>query len=98
MPNLNVTYSDMRDASSRLRSGQSELESKLQELKSMIDNLVSSGYVTDKSSVAFQSAYTEFNDGASKTIQGLEGISAYLDKAAEALESTDSELASAIGK
>jgi len=98
MPNLNVTYTDMRDAATRLTNGEHEIESKLRELKSQVDGLISGGYVTDKSSVAFGSSYEEFNEGATKTIQGLEGMGQYLTAAAEALESTDTELAKALSK
>lgn len=96
MPNMNVTYDDMRDGATRLRSGQEEINSKLQQLKSLVDSLISGGYVTDQSSVAFGHSYQEFNDGATKTIAGLEGMSSYLNKAADALQQTDSDLASAL--
>ncbi|WP_239311326.1 MULTISPECIES: WXG100 family type VII secretion target [unclassified Frankia] len=98
MPNLNVTYQDMHDAAGKLTTGKQEIEHKLHELKSLVDNLVNGGYVTDKSSKAFDHCYTEFNDGVTKTIDGLDGISDYLNKAAQALQDTDNQLASAIQK
>jgi WXG100 family type VII secretion target len=90
MPNLNVTYGEMQDAATRLVNGEQDITSKLRELKALVD------YVTDQSSVAFGNSYQEFNDGATKTIEGLEGMSMYLNKAAEALQQTDTELANAI--
>ncbi|WP_242089716.1 WXG100 family type VII secretion target [Curtobacterium sp. DN_7.5] len=96
MPNLNVTYGEMQDAATRLVNGEQDITSKLRELKSLVDSLITGGYVTDQSSVAFGSSYQEFNDGATKTIEGLEGMSMYLNKAAEALQQTDQELANAI--
>lgn len=98
MANLNVTYSDMQDAARRITAGQTDIEGKLRELKSLVDSLVNGGYVTDASSKAFNESYNEFNDGATKTISGLEGISDYLNKASEALRSTDEELAKALKK
>lgn len=98
MPNLNVTYQDMEDAAGRLTNGQHDIESKLTQLKSLVDSLVSGGYVTDKSSKAFDSSYAEFNDGATKTIAGLEGMSGFLKSAATALGDTDSQLASSLNK
>jgi len=98
MANLNVTYGDMRDSATRLNNGEQDIETKLRELKSLVDGLISGGYVTDKSSVAFGTSYQDFNEGATKTIQGLEGMSQYLTAAADALESTDSELAKALSK
>ena len=96
MADLNVTYEEMRAASNKLKSGQSEIEATLAQLKSHIDNLVSSGYVTGKSSKAFEASYDEFNTGAKQTIEGLTGMGDYLEKAAEALEGTDEQLASAL--
>jgi WXG100 family type VII secretion target len=98
MANLNVTYAEMHDAASKLRAGQSEIEAQLSQLKSMVDGLVSGGYVTDKSSKAFQTSYEEFNTGVSKTIEGLDGMSQYLTQAAQALADTDEQLAAALNK
>jgi WXG100 family type VII secretion target len=96
MPNLNVTYGEMQDAGSRLVNGEQEITSKLRELKALVDSLISGGYVTDASSKAFGNAYQEFNDGATKTIHALDDMSTYLNRAAEALQQTDQELARAI--
>jgi WXG100 family type VII secretion target len=94
--NLNVTYQEMSDAAKRLRDGQQQIESQLEALKKLVDSLVNGGYVTDSSSKAFESSYTEFNEGARKTIQGLEGMGMYLDKAAQTFQQADQDLASAL--
>lgn len=96
MPNMNVTYDDMRTAADRLGAGQAEIEAKLSELKSLIDNLVATGYVTDTSSKAFDASYSEFNTGVVKTVQGLQGMGDYLKTAARTLEDTDRQLASGV--
>lgn len=96
MANLNVTYTDMEDAATRLTSGQQDMEAKLVELKALVESLVAGGYVTDKSSVAFRDSYELFNKGASETIKGLEGMSGFLKSAATALGDTDAQLASAL--
>jgi uncharacterized protein YukE len=46
--------------------------------------------------VAFSNSYQEFNDGSTKTISGLTGMATYLNKAADALAQTDSDLANAL--
>ena len=97
MANLNVTYDEMRGAANNLRAGQAEIEGQLAKLKAMIDSLVSGGYVTDKSSKAFDASYTEFTTGVSKTIEGLEGMGGYLEKAADTLQQTDEQLAASLG-
>lgn len=98
MANVNVTYEEMRAAGKQLEAGQAEIEGKLEELKKLIDGLVAGGYVTDSSSKAFETSYTEFNTGAKNVIQGLEGMSKYLDSAATTFETADKELASALKK
>jgi WXG100 family type VII secretion target len=94
--NLNVTYAEMQSAASQLRSGNQQIDSDLARLKSLIDNLVASGYVTDASSKRFEAAYTEFNSGATKMLEGLAGMSQYLDAAARAFQETDNQLAAAL--
>jgi len=96
MPNLNVTYADMQSAASQLQAGEQQVEADLARLKRLVDNLVASGYVTDSSSRQFEAAYTEFNTGATKMIQGLNGMSQYLNTAAKAFAETDTQLAAAL--
>jgi WXG100 family type VII secretion target len=92
MPNVNVTYEEMRTAARRLRDGQTEIESKLNELKNLVDSLVNGGYVTDSSSKQFQEQYMHFTNGATNTINGLNGMGHYLDQAANTFEQADKEL------
>ena len=96
MPNVNVTYADMQSAANQLRSGEAQIEGDLAKLKKLVDNLVAGGYVTDSSSQQFEASYTEFNQGATKMIQGLNGMGQFLDAAAKAFSETDTQLASAL--
>lgn len=96
MANVNVTYEEMRDASNRLSTGKEEITQKLSELRTMINGLVNGGYVTDTSSKQFEESYTEFNDGAVKMAEGLEGMGKYLKAAADTFEQADQELAKAL--
>jgi WXG100 family type VII secretion target len=91
--NVSVTYQDMRDAGTKLHNGQTEIEQKLADLKKLVNSLVNGGYVTDRSSKQFEQSYDEFNEGAKKTIQGLEGMGKFLNSAADAFEKADEELA-----
>nr|WP_315282424.1 WXG100 family type VII secretion target [uncultured Actinomyces sp.] len=98
MANLNVTYDQMQSAATRLRNGQKDLESKLNELRSLVQQLVQNGFTTSRASGAFDSSYQEFTQGATRTVQGIDGMADYLNKAAQALQQTDEELARAAGK
>lgn len=94
MANVRVTYQEMQDAATKLTNGQSEIEQKLGELKKLVNALVNEGYVTDRSSKQFNELYETFNEGATKTIQSLEGIAEFLKAAADAFQKVDEELAS----
>ncbi len=98
MANMNVTYDEMDRAALDLSNGHAEIEGKLTQLKSGIDSLVSGGYVTDRSSKAFQDSYTEFSTGVGKVLEGLHGMSSYLRQASRALADTDEQLAAALNK
>ena len=97
MANVNVAYGDLETVSSQLGSGQEELTNILDKLKGQVDQLVSSGFVTDKASGAFQSSYERFTTGATETIEGLDGMSQFLARTQEALSDLDTQLASALG-
>lgn len=92
MPNVNVTYAEMRDAGKQLQAGKNDIESRLDQLKRQVDQLVQGGYVTDASSKQFQDSYEDFHQGARQTINGLEGMNSYLHSAADAFEQTDQQL------
>lgn len=98
MPNVNVTYEEMRSAATRLNAGREEITQKLNELQKLVNSLVNGGYVTDTSSKQFEVSYQEFTTGASKTINGLEDMGRYLTTAADTFQRADQDLSSALNK
>lgn len=96
MANLNVTYAEMNSAAARLRAGQADLESKLNDLRQQVAALVQNGFTTSSASGAFDESYQKFTTGAQQTVAGIEGMAMFLNKAAEAMQSTDEQLAAAI--
>ena len=97
MANVNVTFDEMRDAATRLRQGQEDATRiLLVELKSQVDALVSSGFVTDQASGAFQASYEQFATGAAQVLEGFDGMATYLVTAADTLQQTDAQLAQGI--
>ena len=96
MPNVNVTYAEMQSAARQLQAGEQTISGDLSKLKRLVDNLVAGGYVTDTSSRQFEASYTQFNTGATKMIQGLNGMSQYLDAAVKAFGETDAQLAASL--
>ncbi|MEV6341909.1 WXG100 family type VII secretion target [Actinoplanes sp. NPDC051851] len=96
MPNVNVTFQEMRDAAHKLTHGKEEILSQLHQLQTMVNGLVNGGYVTDASSKQFEQSYQEFNTGAQKMAEGLEGMGKYLTAAADTFQQADHELANAL--
>ena len=96
VPNLNVTYAEMQSAARQLQAGEQTIEGDLTKLKHLVDNLVTSGYVTDTSSKHFHDSYMQFTTGATRMIQGLNGMAQYLDAAVKAFGDTDAQLAAAL--
>ena len=98
MANVSVAYRQMEDAAGRLTNGRTEIDGMLGQLQSLVEQLVADGYVTDSSSKNFQASYDEFTQGAKKTIEGLDGMAAYLNQAAATFRDADTQLASSLGR
>ena len=73
-----------------------EIETQLKNLRAYVSQLVSGGFVTTSASGAFDASYAQFNQGATATIAGIEGMARFLDVAAQSLQSTDEQLAAQI--
>lgn len=96
MSNVNVTYDEIRNAANQLRNGQETINDQLTQLSTLVNNLVQGGFVTDMASVTYRDQFDQFSTGAQQAISALEGLSAYLDQAADTLSATDSDLSNAI--
>ncbi len=94
---INVRYEDLQSTATQLNTGREEMTAQLTRLKGLVDALVSSGFVTDQASGKFQQSYQQWNSGASNAIQGLEGMTAFLNQAISRHQQLDSELGSAAG-
>jgi WXG100 family type VII secretion target len=97
MPNVQVDYEQLRTSAAQLKTAQQDVEGQLARLKSMIDNLVSSGFVTDVASGKFQQSYDQWNTGAKNVIGGLEGMTSFLTRAIEQHTQLDTQLGQSTG-
>ena len=97
MPNISVSYADLDRAAQTLATGRDHIDQQLTTLQRQISDLVSSGFVTDKTSGAFQTSYETFTQGARDTISGLDGLSTFLRRTATTLAEVDQQLASRLG-
>lgn len=93
MANVKVSYQEIDNAATKLVAGRDEIVSKLKVLQSQIQELVSSGFVTDKASGAYQANYDKFTQGASQTVEGLDGLAKFLRGTSSAMQELDSQLA-----
>ena len=97
MANVHVDYEQLRNSATQLKSGQQDITAQLTRLKTMIDNLVSSGFVTDRASGRFQDSYQQWDTGAKNVIKGLEGMNGFLTKAIAQHEQLDTTLGQSAG-
>ena len=96
MANINVTYEAMESEAQALLTGKEEIEANLTNLANRITSLVSSGFVTDSASGAFNEMYQNYTTNAKNTIASLDQIATTLRKMAQAMQETDQNLASSI--
>lgn len=96
MANVNVTYDELRNQATQLRNGQQQITDVLNTLRTQVNNLVSSGFVTDQASGAFQASYEEFTTGTQQAIDGIEGMASFLEQTAQTLSEVDAQLAQGI--
>ena len=97
MANVKVTYDELSTVASQLTTGKGQLEDQLTQLKGLVDNLIAEGFVTDTASGAFGASYAEFDNGTRSVLNGLDGLSQFLTRAADQFQQTDSSLASSLG-
>lgn len=97
MASISVTYEEVRSASSRMKSAQQSMTDQVAQLKSMIDNLVQAGFKTELASGKFHASYQQWNSGAKNVVDGLSGMSSFLDQVVAKHQELDSTLGSQLG-
>lgn len=68
MSHINVSYADIEQAAAQLGHGREEISERLQGLQALIQNLVSSGFVTEHASVKLDGAYSEYTASANNVV------------------------------
>ncbi len=94
MANLNVTYDEMDQQATRLEQSRDSITQQLQQSQSQVQSLVSSGFVTDSASGAFEGTVTDFVQSANRTIETLGTLAGNLRNMANAYRETDQQIAS----
>jgi len=94
--NIKVSYAEIEQAAAQLGQGREEITAKLQSLQQQIQNLVSSGFVTDQASVKFNGAYNDYTTSANTVVAKLTEIQQFLSQTANAMREMDAQIASRI--
>ncbi|OHV34176.1 MULTISPECIES: WXG100 family type VII secretion target [Pseudofrankia] len=97
MANVHVDYEAIRSTATTLSRAQTDMENQLTTLKTLIDQLVTSGFITDQASGRFQTSYSNWDIGTRQAITGLEGMAKFLTEAVTQHEQLDTSLSSAAG-
>ena len=97
MTSISVTYQDMADAAGKLGSYRGRIQDQLRRRSRWCRTWCSSGFVTQAASKAFDHAYSEFTQGSTKMIDGMNQMGKYLTSAAQTMQQTDESLAKGIG-
>lgn len=96
MANIRVSYAEIEGAAVQLKNGSDEITQKLESLQTIIQNLVTSGFVTDRASGKFNQVYADYTFSAKNTILKLDEIQMFLKNTAEAMRTLDQQIAAQI--
>jgi len=94
--NISLTYDQISQISRSLDQGRQNIDDQLTTMKQQVDELISSGFVTDQASGAFGQSYQEFTTGSTQTIDGMQKMTSFLDNAVSSMQDLDSQLAAGI--
>lgn len=97
MSNIRVSYAEIDGAATRLTSGRTEITEKLAQLRAQIEELVSSGFVTERASERFNESYARFTQDANTTIGHLDEIVRFLKQTSQSIRELDEQIAARIG-
>jgi WXG100 family type VII secretion target len=96
MSDITASYAEMKSGAQKLNQGKASIEEQLGSLKRMVDQLVQTSFKTQKASPKFQQSYEQWDKGAKQAVEGLEGMSQFLDKAVQGMQELDSNLSSGL--
>jgi len=90
---IKVTPEELRDQATQVASGATQVQEVLQKLLGQVHDLATRW--EGAGSASFQQLYDEWSRGAEMTRQGMDGITQFLNSAAQQYEDTDAAIAAA---
>ncbi|GAB3678638.1 WXG100 family type VII secretion target [Angustibacter aerolatus] len=88
---VHVEHESLRTQATKLAETKNEIEQVLARCQAQIQELITSGFVTDSASASFGDAHDRWNTAAKNCIAELDTMGTYLGKASEAFASVDSQ-------
>lgn len=98
MAEIQVSYQEMQASAQRLDAARDQITQELQGLDRMIEQLVQGAFKTESASPKFRESFSQWHTGARNAIEGMQGMSAFLNKAVSAHQQLDQSLASGTGQ
>lgn len=98
MSDVQVSYEQMKASADRLDRERDEITAKLQDMNRMIEQLVEGAFKTQSASPRFRESFGQWHTGAKNVIEGLQGMSGFLNKAMQGHRDLDSNLSSGLGQ
>jgi WXG100 family type VII secretion target len=95
MSDMIITYADMTNMATKFRQNKESIEQQLSQLGAEVHGLIDSGFVA-QAGHTFGATFDDYQAGATKVIDALDGLATYLEKAAQAIQDTDHQLSQAI--
>ncbi|WP_394617026.1 WXG100 family type VII secretion target [Lentzea sp. JNUCC 0626] len=96
MATYHVVSEDIQESAGWLKQNMQTLLDGMTQAKSKIDALIQGGYNTPQAQAKFGPYFEEYKSSVDQTLQGMEGISQYLEQVGTAFEDTDQQTANAL--
>lgn len=97
MATYHVQTEDMQESASWLQQNMQTLLDGMNQAKSKIDTLIQGGYNTPAAQAKFGPYFDEYKSSVDQTLQGMEGISQYLQQVGTAFEDVDTQTGNSLG-
>ncbi|MFG2226630.1 WXG100 family type VII secretion target [Streptomyces sp. NPDC048644] len=88
--NIKISPDEMREASTWLQNQKEMMQQSLQEANTKMEELVEAAYATPGSETKFRPYWEEYKSGTQEAIEGLQGVSQFIQQVADAFVDTTS--------
>lgn len=97
MATYHIQTEDIQESATWLQQNMQTLLDGMTQAKSKIDTLIQGGYNTPAAQAKFGPYFDEYKSSVDQTLQGMEGISQYLQQVGSAFEETDTATGNSLG-